>query len=227
MVFALVILTVLIFIAVDYFLRKEDRQISATAKSATSPIFIKPEQSLLPLEHRDRRRYHQSHTWAMRDPDGYSYVGFDDFVSWLFPETVHLDQLPNKGSRLNQGDKIWEVGNKQRHVTMRAPLSGTVLEVNPALRLGIPLNSADIEKSWILKMLPGPNSNENANLLPSWQAEQFNGYLKDDLVFTTQKDFLLNDGGAPDNDFFDQLSADEWLELVARYFPGEETVYHK
>ncbi|HID40008.1 MAG TPA: hypothetical protein EYP36_10910 [Calditrichaeota bacterium] len=52
MVFVFVLLTVAVFIAVDYFLRREERAIKKAEKKKKSPIFLSPEKALLPIRKR-------------------------------------------------------------------------------------------------------------------------------------------------------------------------------
>ncbi len=218
MVFALVLLTLIVFIAIDCFLRKEDRQLEAKKRELKSPIFLKPEQSLLPLATVEGRLFHPSHSWMQMTEDGTAVTGFDDFVSWLFPGLIEVVRIPAVGNRVKQGESIWQIAHLQRRVVLRAPISGTIIEINPALKLGIPLPAKDIEKSWVLRMQPDGRGQEFANLIPACLANQVNTLLKDDVVFQIQKEFLLNDGGKPDEEFFENLSDEEWNQIVERYF---------
>ena len=64
MVFILVFATVFLLIAVDYFVRREERKEKEEGDKKRSPIFLAPEKALLPLEMTPDRAYHLSHTWV-------------------------------------------------------------------------------------------------------------------------------------------------------------------
>ncbi|MCJ7714663.1 hypothetical protein MUO66_09445, partial [Candidatus Bathyarchaeota archaeon] len=84
MVVVFIIFTFAVFILVDYILRKEDKAIQITEKTKKSPIFLSPEKSLLPLNNIMDRLYHPSHTWALQNNICDFYIGYDQFISFIF-----------------------------------------------------------------------------------------------------------------------------------------------
>jgi glycine cleavage system H lipoate-binding protein len=224
MVFVLVLLTIGIFIAVDYVLRREDRVIKEIGKEEKSPIFLSPEKSLRALENGKKRLYHLSHSWAQPTSENYVYVGFDNFITSLFSEYVRMEDLPLVGTHIPQGTKIWNVGLEKHKVPQLSPLSGKVVDINPACKMNLPLPTEDVENSWIIKLNADNLENESNNLMKHSQAEIMNAALNDDLILSAQNGHYLNDGGKIDPLYIEKMPENDWKDLLNRFFPYHETL---
>jgi glycine cleavage system H lipoate-binding protein len=222
MVFALVLLTLLILLAVDLILRREDLQLKNVEKTEKSPIFLSPEKALLPLGNEISRLYHLSHTWIIPSDQGYVFVGYDDFIVNLFTEEVKIEDLPLVGSNITQGTKIWDIKIGNHALTQLAPVSGKIIGINSACKMNLPLPSSQVEKSWILKIKADHLQDERNNLLSHPQAMILNTRLRDDLAIYAQQGHYLNDGGKIDPDYIKRMSDQEWNNLRQAFFP-----YHK
>jgi glycine cleavage system H lipoate-binding protein len=222
MVLLLVLLTVLVFLGVDFVLRREEKVIKEVEKSEKSPIFLSPDKALLTLGNEINRLYHLSHTWILPSDRGYSYVGYDDFITNLFTDEIKLNNLPLVGSHIVQGSKIWDVQLGDHILTQLAPVSGRIVTINPACKMNFPLPSAQLEKSWILKIKADDLKCENNNLLPCTQAVMLNSRLRDELYIHAQQGHYLNDGGKIDSEFIKRMSGQDWDRLVQKFFP-----YHR
>ena len=132
MVFIFVFLTVLIFLAVDFILRKEDRNFEEMEKSKKSPIFLSPEKALHKVGNEMNRLFHLSHTWVMPSDEGFVYIGFDKFMSSIFTGQVTVENLPLIGSFVPQGAQIWDLNISGRNVKQLSPVSGEIIDINPA-----------------------------------------------------------------------------------------------
>ena len=221
MVVLLVALTVVIFLAVDFILRREEKEILEISEKIKSPLFLSPEKSLTIVSENDGRLYHQSHSWAQQSDDGRVYVGFDNFITTLFSENVKLEDLPLVGSHIPQGTKIWDVGIDDHKIAQLSPVAGKVVEVNPACKLNIPIPSEQVEKSWILKIIADNLENDENNLMQSSQAVILNNALCDELLMSAQQGKFLNDGGKIDPGFIAQMSDDDWERIVKQFFPAQ------
>ena len=212
---------VVFVITFDFLLKKKEKIIEDREKKAKSPIFMSPEKALRPLDHPEKRLFHFSHSWALPDDnDGY-YIGYDGFIPFLFSDDVNVDSFPPIGALIHQGDKIWEVRKNNRKVTQLSPISGEVVEINPAFSIGIPLPSDQVETSWIIKLKPSGYKNEVNNLLDYDQANIMNMAFKDVIISDFQGSDYLNDGGTIDPSFITNLNDEEWEEFLNRFFPGQ------
>jgi len=222
MVFALVLLTIGIFLAVDYVLRREGREIREIGNEKKSPIFLSPEKALGPIGKGHERMYHLSHSWIQPTDEGYVYVGFDNFISTLFSSDINLKDLPLVGTHVSQGAKIWDVGLKTHRISQLSPISGEVVDVNPGCKLNVPIPADQTEKSWVLKIKADNMAMETKNLMKQSQVAIMNAALIDDLYLTAQEAKYLNDGGKIDPDFIDNMSDERWNKLVELFFPYDQ-----
>ena len=219
MVFVLVGVTVIVFLLVDFLLRREDRELKEVSQKRKAPIFFSPENALKPIKQVDKRLYHPSHSWLQLNGDGNAYVGFDDFIAKLFSNEVQVSDLPLIGAHVPQGANLWQVGTAKRHINQLSPLGGTVVEINPAFLANIPLQTSEVEKSWILKMRADNLESDANNLLENDMAGLMNSALADELVRFYQDPHYLNDGGRIDPKYLDDLSDDEWRKMTGKFFP--------
>ncbi len=222
MVFILVLLTVAVFIAVDYFLRREDRALKETEKKKKAPIFLSPEKALLPVKEKGKRLYHPSHSWVQKEEDNLYYIGFDDLISFLFSDRVKLKDLPLIGTYLPQGCRIWEVAVNGHSISQLAPVSGEVVDVNPACCLDILLPSEQVEKSWILKVKANRFKEEVNNLISDTQAAMMNSVIRDEIFSQAVQGRYVNDGGKLAPEFIENMSEEKWREFIHNYFPYQE-----
>lgn len=218
MVVALFLLTVAVFITLHYFLSKEDRLMERTEKQKKSPIFLSPDKALIPLVNRAKRLYHLSHSWIQKSDEEYVYVGYDNFIPFLFSSKVKIKDLPLVGSEVPQGTKLWEVEANGRSLTQFAPVSGKIVDINPACNMNLALPSDQVEKSWILKMSTSDLNHDMHNLMQPEQASFMNTALRDDIYQSVQPGAYLNDGGQIDPTFIANLSDQEWHNLIGKYF---------
>jgi len=222
MVFVFVLLTIGIFLTVDYVLRREDREIKEIGREKKSPIFLSPEKALRPIENGKKRSYHLSHSWMQPTDEGFVYVGFDNFISTLFSSEVSMDNLPLVGTHVPQGVKIWDVGLKNHRISQLSPISGKVVDINPGCKLNVPIPTDQTEKSWVLKIKADNLDIDTKNLMKHPQAAILNTALIDDLFLSAQEGKYLNDGGMIDPDYVENMSDEQWNQLVDLFFPYQQ-----
>lgn len=221
MVVLLVIFTILIFVVANFILKREGNEIREASEKIKSPLFLSPEKSLLPVPENDERLHHQSHSWVQQLNNEEVYVGIDNFISTLFSENIKLKDLPLVGSHILQGTKIWDVGIDNHRIAQLSPVTGKVIDVNPACKLDIPIPSEQVEKSWIIKIVADNLQNDENNLMQRSQAIILNNALTDELLMTAQRGNFLNDGGKIDPRFIAQMSDEDWNRIVNQFFPHQ------
>ncbi len=94
------------------------------------------------------------HTWARIDPAGQVWMGMDDFARKAL-ERIELVEAPAVGTRVKRGDPLFTVWRDDDTVRFRAPLSGEVTQVNPALgeSPGLVLESP-YDRGWVCLLRP-------------------------------------------------------------------------
>ena len=227
MVIILFLLTVAVFLVVDLVLRKEERMAKRTGTSKRTPIFLSPEKALIPIGNNKERKYHVSHSWALQSEPGSVYVGFDNFIPALFASDVIVDDVPQIGSHVDQGDKAWSVKMNGKTINQLIPVSGTVIDINPAIAMHKAFSSDKIGQSWILKMNAPELESESHNLMNYNQAQMMNSTLVDDFFLNNQMGQYLNDGGRLTPDYISKIPEEQWDKIVQRYFPYKENISEK
>lgn len=219
MVVAIFIIMLILFIVVDLILKKEDRSIKETDKSIKSPIFLSPEKALREIPNESDRRYHPSHSWVLRSTGDLYYAGYDKFITRVFPSDIRVSINPQIDEFVRQGEKIWSLHFNGHSITQLAPITGKIIDINPAFKMEMALPSEKIEKSWIVKMKAFDIINETNNLLNHDQASLVNNMLMDSVVMNAEKGHYLNDGGVIDPAYIKNMDDNEWKEFVDRFFP--------
>jgi glycine cleavage system H lipoate-binding protein len=219
MVVALFLVTVLIFVLLNLILRKEEKESILEKEGQKSPIFLSPEKSLQPVAQGGVRYYHPSHTWIQKNAGDTAYVSIDNFISTLFSSTVKLENLPAPNTYVPQGSKLWDLKINGRSISQLSPISGRIVEINPACKMGIPLPSKEVENSWIVKIVTKNYKNDTNNLLPQKQAGIINSALREELILFAQEDHYLNDGGEIDPLFISSIDENKWNNFVDKFFP--------
>jgi glycine cleavage system H protein len=98
-------------------------------------------------------RYTASHEWVRTEADGSLTVGITDFAQEALGDVVYLE-LPAAGAVLAQGQAAAVVESVKAASDIYAPVAGTVLAVNEALK-GAPegLNQ-DAFGAWLFRLQP-------------------------------------------------------------------------
>lgn len=103
----------------------------------------------------DKAHYAKTHEWV-RIEDGIAVVGISDTAQDLLSDVVFVD-LPEKGREVTAGEAVAVVESVKAAEDVLAPVSGTVVEINPAL-LDTPefVNQKPYE-AWFFKLQPTAN----------------------------------------------------------------------
>ena len=133
-----------------------------------------------------------------------------------------MKDLPMVGAHVPQGAKIWDVGLKNHRISQLSPVSGQVVDVNPACKLNIPIPTDQTEKSWVLKLKADNVDMEIKNLMKHNQAAIMNTALIDDLYLSAHEGKYLNDGGKIDPAYIDNMSQERWNVLIELFFPYQQ-----
>jgi glycine cleavage system H protein len=109
-------------------------------------------------------RYAKSHEWLKSESDGTVTVGITDYAQNSLGDITYV-QLPKAGATLKAGDVFGVVESVKAASDLYAPISGTVLSVNPALQ-GAPetVNREPYAGGWMLKLKPAAASGVDALL---------------------------------------------------------------
>jgi len=99
-------------------------------------------------------RYRDSHEWVRLDDDGSVVVGISDHAQAALGDIVFVE-LPEPGLSYAQGDACAVVESVKAASDIYAPISGEIIEFNPALEDDPSLvNSDPYGDGWLFSMAP-------------------------------------------------------------------------
>jgi glycine cleavage system H protein len=181
MVAIFVLLTFLLFIAVDWLvLKSQHKKHPAFEKSpsiADIAVFTK-ELFQAPLA----IFLSKGHTWAKKNEDGLIKIGIDEFILKALGK-VAIIKTAEAGQTVQQGDVLFEAAVNNRVISFRSPVRGTVKFINPMI-----LNKKITDPygdDWGV-VLSSDNFSEEKNSL--FTGAEIKKFLKEE--FSRLKDFL-------------------------------------
>jgi len=99
-------------------------------------------------------RYRDSHEWVRLEDDGSVVVGISDHAQTALGDIVFVE-LPQPGLSYAQGDACAVVESVKAASDIYAPISGEIIEFNPALEDDPSLvNSDPYGDGWLFSMAP-------------------------------------------------------------------------
>lgn len=216
MVFAIFLLALIVFLTVDYFLRREEKHESHKEKQTKKSLFLEKESVLSPIGNDEEKYYHPSHSWVLFGSD-VAYVGYDNFTADLFSPKLNINVDVELGNEIEQGKAIWEIGQGNKTISQCSPISGKVISINPNCQNNSNLEAKDASKSWLLKIKPTNLQRDLKNLFNFNHSKMLNDKILEDLIGYTQGAYL-NDGGELIDNFVETLSDEDWKIIKEKYF---------
>lgn len=97
-------------------------------------------------------KYTKDHEWIRMDGEENALIGITDFAQGELGDIVYID-ISTIGNELAEGDLFGTVEAVKTVSDLFMPVSGTVLEVNPALEKEPELVNTDpYENGWMIKI---------------------------------------------------------------------------
>jgi glycine cleavage system H protein len=97
-------------------------------------------------------RYRESHEWVRDEGDGTVVVGISDHAQESLGDMVYVE-LPEPGMSYDQGEACAVVESVKAASDIYAPVTGEVIEANPALEDSPELvNSEPYGDGWLMRM---------------------------------------------------------------------------
>jgi glycine cleavage system H protein len=165
--------------------------------------------------------FHPGHSWVQIEDRNNVTVGSDEIATGLVGR-VETIEIPAPGTRINQGESFAILGRGSRRLTLVAPVSGVLAQVNPRLA-GNPalLSDSPYEQGWIARLLPTRIGSEINNLLKGVVAARWRDSVRAEIArrLAPRMGVVLQDGGEWIDNMGDLLSDSDWHELVRALFP--------
>lgn len=219
MVVLLVLLTFLVFVALDYLLNRKKAIYTVPGAVSAAPSFVGTEYVdgfLVP----EGIFYHSGHSWLLQERQNNFRVGADEFAAALAGKIEKIE-LPKPGQWIRQGQKLISFYRDGEKSEMVSPAEGEVLEINPEiLRNPALLRQDPYGNGWLLSVhVPDPE-NTKRNLLPKrlvrkWMREAV------DRLYARQPQLagaVAADGGRPADDLLAGMPELNWKEVTGEFF---------
>lgn len=231
MVAIFVVLTILVFLAVDYIVLRAQlkRLVRGEVVRSLGLIPIQVDEDLL----RPRPRYplhdkgfdlpqglfyNRGHTWVHVRPSGEVRLGVDDFAQALIGRIDSVD-LPPIGKEIRRGHPILKLKQGERYATFVSPVDGVVTSVNESLiKHSGALKQTPYQHNWLVTVKPKSLSGNVKQLVIADEAVE---WLRGEL--RRFRDFIsgaapqvavigetLQDGGQPIDGVLEKVEDRVW-----------------
>lgn len=229
MVALLVLLTFLVFFVVDYLVRKRQLQSVHQGRAATAPAPtpLRPIPLTPPVYRTPAGVYFEpGHTWLHLEEDGVAKLGIDDFARNVIGA---IDEFNARavGDKVVEGDEILRVRHGIRTIRFRAPVSGTIEEINTERMHEGELRSIEpYTDAWLYRIRPeDPSILARAMMIGTeakdWLSREVNR-LKVFLATLAQNQPALGetmqDGGLVVSGLVEYLDDLGWKKLEGMFF---------
>jgi glycine cleavage system H protein len=175
----------------------------------------------------DDRFYSSNHTWAMEEKDGSGMVvlGIDHFIGTMLG-AGHSVAFPVPPTLVRANEPYaWIVANGET-LAVRSPISGTIVENNPALAdRALAIHSDPYRQGWIARIRPDDDTRTSS----LETAQQFARTIQKDgerFEQTISSKFFelprvigstMYDGGTVLNNFEDMLGTKMYYEILEQF----------
>lgn len=112
----------------------------------------------------DDRRFVPTHQWARQVAPGRVEIGITAFAQDALGDVVFAD-LPKVGAVLVAGEPFMVIESVKTASDVHAPVAGTVVEVNEALRDSPESLNTDPYGAWLVRVEAAPDALSTAGLL--------------------------------------------------------------
>lgn len=220
MTVALLLVTFLAFVLIDYILsRKQAPKIAKAEAPAPAAPFLQPafvDGFAVPEE----LRYHQGHAWLYRERKNLARVGVDEFAAVLAGK-VEKVELPRPGQWIRQGQTAWSITRNGETVSMVSPTEGEIVEINPEVIQNPSLLRSDpYGKGWLMTVHVPDEETTQRNLVPksmvgAWMRQAVERLYAAQPMLAGA---VAADGGRPVDDIFEHLPDTDWKTLTREFF---------
>lgn len=218
MVMTLVVLTFAVFIALDYFILRKRHALAidtSPAMAGVAPLWAA--QSHVPAG----VLLHPTFTWSRSAVSGSVLLGVHPMLLALVGAPFTLD-FRDPGDQVAKGDPLVRVTRGDRHLTVRSPVAGRVMQVNREAKGGTRWSGNG--DTWLYRLQPERVADE----MPSWfsgdraaqwtqrQYEQLRSYLHD-AAMGGHLGAVMADGGDLPAGILGDMDARVWAGLEDRF----------
>ena len=222
MVMVLVVLTFVVFIALDYFVFSRQHAEAAFPAHETRPAVeaLPAVRQAIPVG----ISLQPTFTWSRFGPAGEAYVGVHPMLVGLIGEACEFELL-DAGAHVGRGDPLVRLAQGGHRLTVRSPIGGRVEHVNR--QVTGETRWRDLEENnggWLYRIRPETATEESPGWLrgesaAAWTRRQY-GLLRDflhDTLADGHLGFVMADGGELPVGILEDMDGSVWAALEERF----------
>jgi len=128
--------------------------------------------------------FHKDHMWAKVEGDKVR-TGYNAWASDAAGKLVSIKTRP-AGKKVKAGKTLGSVESGKWVGSLKVPVSGTILEINPALK-GVPniINDSPYDDGWVALIEPSDLDTDLAELIKGDNSAALGTWLKEEIAKTT------------------------------------------
>ena len=219
MVALLVLLTVLVFLTLDYLVQRRRQAVPGpvTEPAVLQPVVVRDPEYRTPMG----VFFDPHHAWAFVEESGSALVGVDDLVRVVLGRVDRANVTP-VGTNVRRGDPLIELFHDDRSLVVPSPFDGTVDAVNRPTNV----DDGSLTEGWLCKVTPNDTSALHRTMLIGKRASEWLmhevGRLRVFLATIAPQHPVLaqtmHDGGMPYAGVVEHLDDEEWRKLLHTFF---------
>jgi glycine cleavage system H protein len=217
----LILLTLIIFLAADYFVQRSKARAEARVPVRDAAGAFPAVLGLAPYVPEDIALAY-NHTWLRTDPDGTHTLGLDGLLARLVGSVEQLI-LPRVGAVVAPSANAISVRHGTGGLVLSSPVRGRIVGVNSEVLSNPRLATSDpYGKGWLVKIEPmRENDRTQAFIVPKakeWMRQQ-SEMIKEFFATRTPAGVLatMQDGGIPVEGLLKNYGPDVWEEFNASF----------
>jgi len=212
----LFISTIIIFLTIDYFVRRRTK-----TAAAIQPVL----QKAIPMRTPAGIFFSRSHTWLSLFPSGRIQLGIDDFLARMFTKP-HITMLKKNSDRVSKGEPIVRIAEGKNEVVVRSPIDGVIEHANSALTANPALLTESLfSEGWAYTINPARTNDLRSFYLGEdtrvWLKQEM-GRLRDFFAhLAAPTPAFMQDGGLPAAGIMDNLNPDQCKKFESEFLRVE------
>lgn len=167
--------------------------------------------------------YHKNHIWLRNTDESTVAIGIDDLARRITGPVKRV-VLPMKGSRIHAGESCVKLVTRDREVTILAPISGEVVDINDDLAGNAGLIDNDpYGEGWLFRLRSWRLLDQEAHLIRGAQIEGWMSEAVETMLTRLHGTLgvVSQDGGYLAEDLSDPLDTHDWIQIVRKHLGTE------